>query len=93
MKKFLSIVCLGLGVALGTGSYALEQHYEKQNPTSPDFNSGKVIELNVHGKFVYISNNEVRLKNGASVGALVFMLLGGWLWASEKSPHIAPPKI
>jgi hypothetical protein len=85
MRRILSIVCLGVGIALGTSSYALENHYGNTNPTMPDSESGKVNELNVHGRFVYLSSSELYLKIGFMGGTLLFMVLGGWLWTTSES--------
>lgn len=68
---------------LGISSYALENYYAKEKPTSADPASGRVNELNVHGKFVYLTNGEVNLKAGIMGGTLLFMLLGGWLWTTS----------
>jgi hypothetical protein len=66
---------------LGAGSYALENHYANEKPTSPDPLIGRVNEFNVHGRFVYLNEKEVYLKAGIMGGALLFMVLGGWLWS------------
>ena len=85
MKRILSLVCLGLGIALGTSSALLENHYGNTSPTAPDIESGRVNELNVHGRFVYLSNSESHLKTGLMAGTLLIWVLGGWLWITSES--------
>ena len=85
MRKTLSILSIALVIILGTSSAVLERHYGRESPTAPDPASGRVNALNVHGRIVYLSDYEMHLKTGVLYGTLLFVVLGGWLWATGRT--------
>lgn len=76
----LSFTCL---VLCGAGALASESYFQQTLPRKPDEKTGHVILRNVHGAYVYYTQEELWISRGLFNGMFVFGLIGGLLQVRE----------